>query len=151
MSGTTIFDLIADGIKTVLAAATAVSSDIEVDEYDEDPVALASADAVRILLDASTPQQLGGVNGNPVDWVTVVQVHCLARADGASARAAANTLAKNAYAKLAADQALAISAASGVYIGEPTIQWATARAASRFARATLTYSVRHRTSGLAIT
>lgn len=146
----TIFDQIVDAFKTVLSAATAVSADIEVDQLDEDPVPEASADAVRITLDTSIPQQLGGINGNPVDWETVVIVTCLARLAGASARPAANTLAKNAYAKLAADQSLGLSAA-GVYIGEPSIDWATDRSATRNARATLTYRVSHRTSGLAIT
>lgn len=147
----TQFDLIADGFLSVLSAATAVSSDIKVDEYDEDPVAGGKADAVRINLDTSDPQLVGGIDGNPVDWVTVVRVHCFASVAGASARPACNTLAKNAYAKLAANKSLGIDASKGVYIGEPRIEWATDKAATRLARATLTYRVTHRTAAGAIT
>ena len=47
--------------------------------------------------------------------------------------------------------ALAIAAASGVFIGEPRLDWAVERAATRQACATLTYSVQHRTTSQTLT
>ena len=42
---------------------------------------------------------------------------------------------------------ISVGLGSGVFIGEPAIEWATEQAATRLAITTLTYTVSHRTSG----
>ena len=117
---------------------------------DQDALPASYTDAIVINLQNADPEQLGGILGNPVDWVTTVTVRCMASATGATARTAAGTLASAAYARLATDPTLGIATASGVHIGEPAIGWELGQAATRFCACTLTYSVRHRTTSLTL-
>lgn len=142
----TQFDAIITAFANKLSAATAVSAHVETDG-DAEPLPVGRTDSILITLADATPQPLGQLQGNPVDWVTTVMVHCFASVQGASARAAANTLAGAAYARLATDPSLGVA---GVFIGEPTIRFETDQTATRTARATLTYSVQHRTSSLTL-
>lgn len=145
----TAFDTIVDGFVAQLSAATAVCPFIETDG-DAEPLPAGRAASILVLLGNAEPQQMGGIAGNPVDWVTEVQVKCYASANATSARPAANTLAGAAYARLAATPSLAIASGSGVFIGEPRIEWETDQAATRMACTTLTYSVTHRTTNLTL-
>lgn len=144
------FDTLIDAFAARLAVATAVCAHIVKDSDDGDALPASYTEAITVNLRASEPQQMGGIAGNPVDWVTQVEVRCITSATATSARATAGTLATAAYARLAADPTLGIAAASGVFIGEPAITWELAQAATRFAAVTLTYSVRHRTTSLTL-
>ena len=144
------FDTLIAAFAAKLAAATAISTRIVTDLDDQDALPASYTDAIVINLQNADPEQVGGILGNPVDWVTTVTVRCMASATGATARTAAGTLAAAAYARLAADPTLGIAAASGVHIGEPAIGWDLGQAATRFCACTLTYSVRHRTTSLTL-
>lgn len=146
----TAFDLILDAIVAVMRSVTEVSGDVEADVFEDDPLPETSVDGVRVNMETSAPQQLGGMFGNPVDWVTVVRVHYLARSSGSSARPVANRLLLAGYAKLAVDPSLGLPSEYGVHIGEPQIDWATDVAATRLARASATYQIMHRTSSLTL-
>jgi len=139
------FDTLVDGFVARLSASTAVCPFIETDG-DAEPLPTGRTASIVVTLGNAEPQQMGGITGNPVDWLTEVQVKCFASANGTSARPAANNLASAAYARLATDPSLAIAAGSGVFIGEPRIEWETEQAATRMACTTLTYSVSHRTT-----
>lgn len=144
------FDTLIAAFAAKLAAATAISTRIVTDLDDQDALPASYTDAIVINLQNADPEQVGGILGNPVDWVTTVTVRCMASATGATARTAAGTLASAAYARLATDPTLGISTASGVHIGEPAIGWELGQAATRFCACTLTYSVRHRTTSLTL-
>jgi hypothetical protein len=144
------FDTLIAAFAAKLAAATAISTRIVTDLDDQDALPASYTDAIVINLQNADPEQLGGILGNPVDWVTTVTVRCMASATGATARTAAGTLASAAYARLATDPTLGIATASGVHIGEPAIGWELGQAATRFCACTLTYSVRHRTTSLTL-
>jgi hypothetical protein len=143
------FDTLLDAFKAQLSATTPVCAFIETDS-DTDPLPAGRAASILIELGSATPQGLGGLAGNPVDWSTDVLVKCFASVNATSARPAANTLAAAAYARLAAAPALGINAASGVYIGEPRIEFDAEKAATRMAVTTLIYSVSHRTTNLTL-
>jgi len=143
----TVFDNIVAAFDTKLSAATAVCTHIETDE-DALPLPEGRTESVLIWMTDSEPQPLGELHGNPVDWLSVVVVRCIASLGGASARSAANVIAGKVYARLAATPDLGLGDA--VFIGEPRIRWATDKAATRLAEAVLTYTVRHRTSGLTV-
>lgn len=145
----TAFDNLVAGFVAKLSAATAVCPNIDTDG-DAEPLPAGRTTSILVLLGHAEPVQLGGLQGNPVDWVTEVAVKCFATAQGTSARPAANTLAGAAYARLALDPSLGIAAAAGVFIGEPAIDFETDQAANRVACTTLTYSVRHRTTSLTL-
>ena len=138
------FDDIVAGFVSKLSAATAVCAFVETDG-DAEPLPAGRTASILVLLGNATPAQLGGIAGNPVDWLTDVQVRCYTSANATSARPAANTLANAAYTRLALTPDLGLGAA--VYIGEPRIDWETDQQATRMAVATLTYTVSHRTSG----
>lgn len=142
----TAFDAIVDAFAAKLRAATAVSNFIYVDEYDE-PLPAGQSEALVVSLGDSDPQPLGLLAGNPIDWVTQVNVKCLASANATSPRPAVSTLAAAVYARLATDPSLGID---GVFIGEPLLHRETEQAATRLATCTLTYSVHHRTTGLTL-
>ena len=144
------FDTLIAAFAAKLAVATAISTRIVTDLDDLDALPASYTDAIVINLQNADPEQLGGILGNPVDWVTTVTVRCMASATGATARTAAGTLASAAYARLATDPTLGIATASGVHIGEPAIGWELGQAATRFCACTLTYSVRHRTTSLTL-
>ena len=144
------FDTLIAAFSAKLAAATAISTRIVTDLDDQDALPASYTDAIVINLQNADPEQVGGILGNPVDWVTTVTVRCMASATGATARTAAGTLASAAYARLATDPTLGIATASGVHIGEPAIGWDLGQAATRFCACTLTYSVRHRTTSLTL-
>lgn len=144
----TAFDDLADAFATVLGNSPAVCAVIEQD--DVQPLPAADTTAITVTLGDSIPDQLGGINGNPVDWITTVSVNCMASALASSARAAAHTLAAAAYARLAADPAVGTSAGAGVFIGEPEIRRQFDRTERRFALCSLVYSVRHRTTSLTL-
>ena len=141
----TAFDTIEDAFATKLAQATAVCAHILVDEVEPLPAEYESA--INITLVSAEPQQLGLIDGNPIDWITQIHVRCYASAKATSPRPAANTLAGAAYARLAADPSLGIA---GVYIGEPTLSWEFDQAATRMAICVMAYNVQHRTSGLTL-
>lgn len=145
----TAFDVLLDAFAAVLAESPAVCDNISTDGDDE-PLASNLTEAITLALGTSSPQQMGGINGNPVDWVTEVLVHCYASSNGSSARPAAHAIALDAYARLADDPTLGIAVVSGVHIGEPAITRQTDKAATRVALVTLTYSVQHRTTGLTL-
>lgn len=138
------FDSLISGATALLTAATSVCPHVGTDA-DVEPLPAGRTAAIVVTLGTAQPQQMGGIAGNPVDWLTDLRVGCYASANAASARAAANTLANAAYTRLATDPSLGLGA--GVFIGEPRIEWATEQAATRLACATLIYSVSHRTSG----
>lgn len=138
------FDSIVAGFAALLASGTAVCSFIETDD-DTEPLPAGRTQSILIVLGNAQPQQLGGIAGNPVDWLTEISVKCYASAHATSARPAANTLANAAYTRLATDPSLALG--SEVFIGEPRIEWETDQSATRMAIATLTYTVSHRTTG----
>ena len=140
----TAFDTILDAFASKLAEATAVCANIYTDD-----VVLPEGDSTSIVLQlvGAEAQVLGELAGNPVDWVTQIAVRCIASANAASARAVANALAGAAYARLAATPSLGIT---GVWIGEPVLEWETETAATRLASAQLTYNVQHRTVGLTL-
>lgn len=142
----TAFDDLADAFVAVLGQSPAVSNNIEQD--DVLPLPVADTSGITVVLGESQPEQLGGIQGNPVDWITEVSVHCMASALASNARPAAHTLAGAAYARLALDPSLGTAEAAGVHIGEPTIRRQFDRAERRFALITLVYSVRHRTTSL---
>lgn len=137
------FDDIIGGFVARLSLATAVCAFIEADQ-DAEPMPAGRTSAIVVVLSNATPQQLGGIAGNPVDWVTEVHVKCFATANAISARPAANTLAAAAYARLAATPDLGLG--TGVFIGEPRLEWNIEQSATRMALATLIYSVSHRTN-----
>jgi len=138
------FDSIITGFVTLLTQNPAVCPFVETDE-DENPIPTGRATSILVTLGNADPQQLGGINGNPVDWLTEVRVRCIASANATSARPAANTLANAAYTRLASTPDLALG--TGCYIGQPRIEWDVERAATRLAAATLIYTVQHRTAG----
>jgi len=138
---TTAFNTITDAFVAKLQAATAVCPNISADG-DAEPLPAGQSQSILVLLSSAEPQQMAGILGNPVDWVTTVRVMCFAAVAGASARTTANNLANAAYTRLATDPSLGIS---GVFIGEPRISFETDQAANRQAIATLEYSVQHRT------
>lgn len=142
----TAFDDLADAFVARLSAGPAVSALIVQD--DVQPLPASATSGIAVVLGESAPEPLGGISGNPVDWITEVSVHCLGSALAANARPAAHTLAAAAYARLAGDPALGLSIAAGVYIGEPAIRREWERAERRFYLVTLVYSVRHRTTSL---
>lgn len=142
----TAFDDLADAFASVLGQSPAVCSVIEQD--DVQPLAAADTTAITIVLGDSQPQQLGGIQGNPVDWITEISVHCLAGALAVNARPAAHTLAAAAYARLATDPSLGLADSAGVHIGEPVLRRQFERTERRFALVTLVYSVQHRTTSL---
>jgi len=142
----TAFDDLADAFASVLGQNPAVCSVIEQD--DVQPLAAADTTAITIVLGDSQPQQLGGIQGNPVDWITEVSVHCLAGGLATNARPAAHTLAAAAYTRLATDPSLGLTDAAGVHIGEPVMRRQFERAERRFALVSLVYSVQHRTTSL---
>lgn len=139
----TAFDDIADAIATLLGQSPAVCAVIEQDDVEPLPAGDADQQAIVVVLGDSEPQQLGGIAGNPIDWVTTVFVRCLATAAADNARPLANGLAAAAYARLAATPDLGIT---GVYIGEPTLRRRADRSAYRHAEVALVYDVQHRTS-----
>lgn len=141
----TAFDALVDAIVDVLSAGTPVSATILTDEAE--PVADGAQTAIVVVLGDAVPQQLGGITGNPVDWLTEVQVRCMARAAATSARPAASALAAAAYARLAADPSVGLEDA---FIGEPTIRWEVEKSATRLALCTLIYTVQHRTTSLTL-
>lgn len=145
MSGT-VFDAVIGAFKTVLQQAPAVCTVIEEDSVDEVPEDVAQA--VDVALDIANPQQLGGIQGNPVEWDVRVRVSLYARKTGASARADLGVLLAAVYARLAANQSLGLG--DGVFIGEPTVDWSSARQAQRLNGCDLYYTVRCRTSGLTL-
>lgn len=138
------FDDLLGGFVAQLNAAPAVCDHIDTDP-DIDPLPKGRAQSVVIVLGQAQPAQLAGIAGNPVDWITEVQVKCFASANATSARPSANTLANAAYTRLSLAQNLGLG--DGVYIGEPRIEWATEQTATRLAATTLIYTVMHRTSG----
>lgn len=138
------FDSLITGVVTLLNTATAVCPYVGT-EADAEPLPAGRSAAIIVTLGNADPQQMAGIAGNPVDWVTEVHVSCYASATASSARAAANTLANAAYTRLATDPSLGLGV--GVFAGEPRIQWSTEQAATRLACANLVYSVSHRTSG----
>lgn len=142
------FDVLADAFATVLGQSPAVSSNIEQD--DVLPLPAADTTGITIVLGGSQAEHLGGIQGNPVDWITEVSVHCMASALATTARPGAHTLAGAAYARLAADPSLGTGDAAGVHIGEPEVRRQFDRTERRFALVTLVYSVRHRTTSLTL-
>lgn len=142
---TTAFDQLIDGFAALLASGTPVCDHIETDS-DADPLPKGRETSISITLGTAQPQLMGGLAGNPVDWITDITVRCFASAKTTSARPAANALAAAAYARLAATPGLGIDSAKGVFIGEPRIDWDLERAETRLASAALVYSVTHRTS-----
>ena len=141
----TAFDALLDAFEAALAATPVICSNILTD--DPDPLSVDDTEAIVVSLGVSDPQQLGQLQGNPVDWATEVHVKCFAAANATSARPAAHTLMKSAYARLAADPSLGID---GVFIGEPAISRESDRAATRTYAVTLTYNVQHRTTSLTL-
>lgn len=141
----TVFDDLINGFVAQLSAGTPVCDFIETDE-DSDPLPAGRLASITVTLGAAQPQQLGGIAGQPVDWVTEVALRCFAASTGTSARPAANALAASVYQRLAAAPDLGLDPAKGVFIGEPRIDWTSQRAETRLAAATLVYSVAHRTT-----
>jgi len=140
----TAFDDLVDAFALQLGQAPAVCANIYTD--DADPLPVGDASSVLVTLGSSEPETLGGVHGNPIDWLTQVQVHCVARTIATSARPGAHTLAALVYARLAADPSVGMADDAGVHIGEPAISREIDKASNRMAVCTLSYSVRHRTS-----
>ena len=138
------FDDLITGFVAALNAGTPVCPYIDTDG-DSEPLPAGRTASIVITLGSSQATQLGGIAGQPVDWLTEVQVKCFASANATSARPAANTLASAAYARLATDPSVGLGIA--VFIGDPAIAWETDTAATRLAATTLTYTVAHRTSG----
>ena len=137
------FDDLLDGFVAQLIAATPVCDRIVTD--DDEPLPNGCTQAIVIFPTQAPPAQLGGISGNPVDWLTEVHVKCYASANSTSARPLANALANAAYTRLSATPDLGLG--DGVFIGEPRIEWGSERAATRLAATTLIYTVTHRTSG----
>jgi hypothetical protein len=146
---TTAFDDLLGAFQTRLQLATAVCPNVELDE-DAEPLPAGRTESVLITLGSADPQPLGGIEGNPIDWVTQINVHCFASNAGSSARPAVNTLARKVYERLAADKAVGLPAATGTFIGEPQFTWETDKADRRYARCTLSYRVQHRTANLSL-
>lgn len=144
----TAFDSILTGFATLLASGTPVCPYIETDE-DAEPLPTGRTQSILVVLGSAQAQQLAGLSGNPVDWLTEVHVKCYASANATSARPAANTLANAAYTRLATDPSLGLGVS--VFIGEPRIEWETDQTATRMALATLIYTVSHRTTGGSLT
>lgn len=142
MSGT-VFDDVIDAFQTVLQQAPAVCPLVETDDVDEVPEDVAQA--LHLALDSANPQQLGGLQGNPVEWELRVRVGLYVRKSGASARADVGTLLAAVYARLAANPSLGLG--DGVFISEPVLDWSAARQAQRMNGCDLFYTVRCRTSG----
>lgn len=141
----TAFESLLAGVAAALSSGTPVSTAILTDEAE--PIADNVTEAIVVVLGDAVPQQLGGITGNPVDWQTEIQVRCMARATGESARPAASALAAAAYARLAAAPSVGVE---GAYIGEPTIRWEAEKSATRLALCTLIYTVQHRTTSLTL-
>lgn len=147
----TAFDTLLNAFVTVVSAGPALSANIYADrDVSDDALPEGQATALVLNLSDADPQPVGGIAGNPVDWTTTVVITCLARVHGSSARGAVNTLASAVYARIAANPALGTGPGSGVFAGEPRIDWQFERAAARFAAATLTYTVQHRTTSLTL-
>jgi hypothetical protein len=142
----TVFDDIIAAFKTVLQQAPAVCAVVETDDVDEVPEDVGQA--VHVELDNANPQQLGGIQGNPVEWEVRVRVGLYVRKSGASARPDLGVLLATVYARLAANTNLGLG--DGVFIGEPTVDWSAARLAQRLNECDLYYTVRCRTSGLSL-
>lgn len=141
----TAFDDLISAFVAQLSAGTPVCDHIETDE-DSDPLPAGRTASITVTLGAAQPQQLGGLAGQPVDWLTEVALRCFAATNGTSARPAASALAAAVYARLAGTPGLGLDPAKGVFIGEPRIEWASQRTETRLASTTLTYSVSHRTT-----
>lgn len=146
---TTAFDDLLGAFQARLQAATAVCANVELDD-DAEPLPAGRSESVLITLGSADPQPLGGIEGNPIDWLTQINVHCFAANAGSSARPAVNALAKKVYERLAADKAVGLAADTGTYIGEPQFTWETDKADRRYARCTLSYRVQHRTVNLSL-
>lgn len=145
----TAFESLVTAFVSKLSANPAVCTYVEADA-DAEPLPAGRTASILVVLGNSQPQQLGGLQGNPVEWITQVTVKCFASANAASARPAAYALAGAAYARLAADPSLGLAGSSGTFIGEPDIEPETDQAATRLACANLVYSVRHRTTSLTL-
>lgn len=142
----TVFDDIIAAFKTVLQQSPAVCTVVETDDVDEVPEDVAQA--VHVELDNANPQQLGGIQGNPVEWEVRVRVGLYVRKSGASARPDLSVLLATVYARLAANTNLGLG--DRVFIGEPTVDWSAARLAQRLNECDLYYPVRCRTSGMTL-
>ena len=140
------FRQITAAIVAMLSAGPAVSSYIEADVDEDEPIPSAQADAVRVVLRGSVPQQFGGIHGNPVDWTTRVDVFVYAAVAGGTACDAADALVLEVFARLSATPGLGMPAEAGVYVDPPQIDWAQERADRREARARMSLTIGHRTS-----
>lgn len=142
----TVFDDIVDAFKTVLQQAPAVCSVVEADQLDEIPEETAQAVEVDWL--GATPSQLGGIDGQPVEWEARVRVSLYARKTGGSARADVGTLLAAVYARLASTTNLGLG--DSVYISPPTLDASAARQAQHMAGVDMFYPVRCRTQGMTL-
>ena len=145
----TAFENVVTAFVAKLSDTPAVCAFIEADA-DAEPLPAGRTSSILVVLGNSQPQQLGGINGNPVEWITQVTVKCFASANATSARPAAYALAGAAYTRLAADPSLGLASSTGAFIGEPDIEPETDAALTRMACANLIYSVRHRTTSLTL-
>lgn len=142
----TVFDDIVDAFKTVLQQAPAVCTVVESDQVDQIPEEVDQAVEVEWL--GAVPSQLGGIDGQPVEWEARVRVGLYARKTGSSARADVGTLLAAVYARLAANTSLGLG--DSVYISPPTLDASSARQAQHLAGVDLLYPVRCRTEGLTL-
>ncbi|MDB5967333.1 MAG: hypothetical protein JWQ72_3833 [Polaromonas sp.] len=136
----TAFANILAGIVTKLAAAPAVSATI--DRARLRPIPEATADAVVVRIESSTPDRFA-ILGGPTDWDTVIAIECYARSTGLTADQAIDALLGKVYARLAADTSL------GGLVGDLTptdLNYDFAAGADHMACATLTLKVLHRTT-----
>jgi len=151
MATKTIFEAIVDAFASRLSASPALSGYI--DKHDADPMPDSRSSSILVRILAAEPQQLGGIAGNPVDWVSLVEVQCAATTVHTvavpTAVPPAMALVLAAYARLASTPDLGLPVEAGVFIGEPVIRFPEpVQAANRIAVCTLSYSVQHRTTSL---
>lgn len=140
-------DAIVDAVLVLLRQSPAVTSGT-IDE-DVDIVALPEglAEAVSVSLAGSEPLQAAPLLGAPVDWTTIVQIECYARADGRSASGrASRALHARVYTRLMTASPLGATI-PGADLRQPTIRTDQQALDTRTGITVGLYPVLHRTVG----
>lgn len=137
-------DAVLAQVKAALAAwpgltVVLIEEDLDADAFPED-----LEEAISLSLVDSQPQQVGPINGHPVDWLSTLVVECYARRDSAvqGGARASRALHARAYAALMANRALGGVADD---IRQPQIVTEGIRRNTRMGCTTGTYPVAHRT------
>lgn len=141
---TTAFNSIVKAFEAKLKQAPAVCADIYVSRDRQVPESV--LEAVHIEFAGSIPQA-GAIAGAPIDWITKVNVDCLAKSKTLSGPDAVDALFKKVFERLAQDTTLAGLVAD---IGYPVIDSDFESNGLKTGFMRLTYQVEHRTTNMTL-